>query len=453
MFGELKSLFNNEFFQETLQQTAINDREFIIKYFTNDSRIEEDALLYCFVGIIGERFDGNDFFNDAYQQGVRVFVLSSKPKEIPKDAIIYLVLDTLQALAQLAKRHKEELMIPHIMITGSVGKTTTRLMLTNILRNKYETYTAQKNWNNAIGTPLTVLATPREAKISILEAGMSSRGEIAHLSHMINPEIAIITNVGYSHSGYLGGIDQVAEAKIEIVEGMLENSLLLINVHDPYKELFLSRAKGKVIYFNPKDLYVIKDLGLEGFSFGHKDYSDCHFFCPVAGTHLLLNLSIIFALIDILQIPLAYIQKGLNDIQGLDNRMRVFTNNKGVHIIADCYNASLESFNAAIDVLKTAKGKKIAVIGSVLELGQDTEYVHRSIGKYINQSGIDLVLAVGQDISYTCQELTKVPYCHFSDKEEIWFVLDRELKEGDTVLCKASNGIGLNVIVSCLESL
>ena len=451
MLGEFKSLFNNKFFFKSLGQEPINNQDFVIKHFTNDSRIEEDAHLYCFVGIKGENFDGNDFFMDSYKRGIRIFLLDKKPDEIPSDAIVYLVDDTLEAISLLAKHHKNELTIPHILITGSVGKTTTRLILTAILKEKYAVHTAKKNWNNAIGTPLTVLSTPRDTKISILEAGMNSKGEIAHLSKMINPEIAIITNVGYSHVGHLGGIDQVAEAKSEIVEGMHENSLLLINEDDPYRALFESKAKGPIVYFNPKNLEIIKDMGLEGFSFIHKDYPDFHFFCPIAGTHLLLNLSIIFALVDILQIPFSCIQKGLSNIQGLDDRMRIFTNKKGVCVIADCYNASLESFKAAIDVLKKAKGRKIAVIGSVLELGDDAEFIHKEIGKYINDSKIDLVLATGQEISHTCNQLTKIPYAHFEHKEDVWFVLDKELQENDTVLCKASNGIGLGLIVRLLE--
>ena len=452
MLGELKTLFDNKFFEKALNIKAINDKEFTIKYFTNDARIVEDPCLHCFIGIKGERFDGNDFFDQAYMAGVRIFILQKLPTVIPTDAIIYLVLDTLEALAQLAHEHKSTLQIPYVLITGSVGKTTTRLMLTYVLREKYATHTAKKNWNNAIGVPLTILETDRESKISILEAGMSSRGEIEHLSKMVNPEIAVITNIGYSHAEFLGGLDEVAEAKIEIVEGMKDSSILLINKEDPYKELFISKAKGNVVYFDPTELYITKDKELDGFEFAHKDYPNRHFFCPIPGDHLLLNLSIIFALIDVLQIPLECIARGLMNIDGLDNRMRVFCNKRGVSVIADCYNASLESFKASLDVLKKSKGKKIAVIGSILELGDKAEFIHREIGTYINQIKPDLVLAVGDEIAYTCQEL-KIPYCHFQAKEEIWSVLDNELKSGDTVLVKASNGIGLNIIVDCLESI
>ncbi|MGL4676078.1 MAG: UDP-N-acetylmuramoyl-tripeptide--D-alanyl-D-alanine ligase [Brevinema sp.] len=445
-------LFTNHIFEQSLNTIAINNREFVIRYFSNDSRISSDTHLYCFIGIKGERFDGNDYFRDAYRLGVRVFILQKKPSSIPDDALVYLVEDTLEALASLAHSYRKNLQIPHVLITGSVGKTTTRLMLTAILKEKYPVHTAQQNWNNAIGVPLTVLATNKDSKISLLEAGMSAKGEIGYLSQIVNPDIAIITNIGYSHTEFLGGMDAVAEAKIEITEGMSPCSLLLVNKYDPYLPLFRSRTKGNITYFDPKQLVITKDLGLQGFEFQHKNYPEERFFCPIPGSHLLLNLSIIFALIDVLQIPLECIRKGLQNIHGLGSRMLVFTNKKGAMIIADCYNASLESFKAALDVLAKASGRKIAVIGSVLELGEQSIFVHQEIGKYLNQIKPDLILAVGEEIKITCREL-KIPYCHFEHKEEIWTVLEKELRSEDTVLVKASNGIGLGVIVSCLDNI
>lgn len=454
MLGEVKTLFNNTFFEKALKIIALNNQEFLIRYFTIDSRIIGDTKLFCFVGVKGENFDGNDYFEDAYKKGMRVFVLNKLPHEIPQDAIIYLVEDTIHALGILAKLHKKDLVIPHIMITGSGGKTTTRLMLAHILKEKYPIHTARKNWNNYLGVPLTILETGFDAKISILEAGMSSKGEISFLSNIVNPDIAIITNVWHSHTKFLGGLDQVAEAKIEIVDGMNEGSLLLINYHDPYKDFFISKAKGTVKFFNPDDLFIIEDRGLDGFVFGHKEFHYEQFFCPIAGTHLLLNLAIVFKCIDILQIPTEMIHKGLKNIQiGLDNRMRIFTINNNIKIIADCYNASLESFKAALNVLSKSEGRRIAIIGSILELGKESKNIHKHIGQYLSAiKAADLVLAVGEDIGYTCQELKEIPYCHCAYKEEIWEIIQKELQANDTILIKASHGIGLEYIVSCLEN-
>lgn len=451
VIGELKTLFNNEFFENSLKQQAINNRDFVIKYFSSDSRISTDPQLYCFVGIKGQNHDGNDFFDNAYKLGVRVFLLQKTPKHIPSDAIIYLVENTIEAIGKLAHTHRNTLHIPYVLITGSVGKTTTRQMLTAVLRQKYPVHTAQKNWNNEIGVPLTILDTRDDAKISVLEAGMNHLGEISYLSKMVNPEIAIITNIGLSHVEYMGSKDNVAKAKIEIVDGMDTSSVLLINKHDPYRELFESKAKGNIIYFDPKLLKIVNDNGLEGFEFIHQDYPNETFFCPIPGEHLLLNLSIVFALIDTLQIPLDCIHKGLRNIHGLGNRMSVFENKRKVTVIADCYNASLESFKAALDVLNKSKGRKIAVVGSVLELGNKSMDVHQEIGQYINTIKPDLVLATGKDIEFLCNELT-IPYCHFQNKEDIWTALENEIQAGDTVLVKASNGIGLGVIVDCLAS-
>lgn len=456
MISDAKVLFNNQFFSKALKIDAYQGREFLIRYFTIDSRISGDTELYCFIGIRGENFDGNDFFKDAYDRGIRIFILEKMPTNIPLDAVIYLVNDTLKALADLALEHKNDLMIPSVLITGSVGKTTTRIMLKHILNQKYPVHTAKKNWNNHIGLPLTILETPSDAKISILEAGMSSKDEISYLSQIVQPEIAVITNVGLSHAEFIGGKDEVAECKIEIVDGMNKGSILLISEQDPYKELFVSKAKGNVRFFNSQDLEIVENLGLQGFRFKHKRYPEELFTCPIPGEHLLLNLAIVFECVDILHIPIECIHKGLVHIQeGLDDRMRVFQNQKGVTVIADCYNASLESFEAALEVLSNSlnNGRRIAVIGDILELGNQSESVHRKIGEKITAlKNIDLVLATGVAVAHTCNALQNIPYCHFNNKEDIWEVLCKELQSNDTILIKASNGMKLNVLVACLEN-
>ncbi len=447
---DFRPVFDNGFFERALNIKALNDAPFKIRSFTTDSR--STCEQNCFIGIKGEKFDGNDFFETAYEFGTRVFVLQKKPADLPDDAVVYLVDDTVGALGALASERRSQLKIPNILITGSVGKTTTRIMLTYILREKYPVLTAQQNWNNAIGLPLTILSAKENDKAAVLEAGMNAKGEIAYLSEIDRPDIAVITNVGLSHSKYLGGIEDVAEAKAEICAGMDENSILLINEHDPFRGLFEERAKGRVLYFDPESLFVSHDGGLEGFEFQSKKYPYQKFFCPIPGEHLLLNLSIIFALVDILDIPLENINKGLNAMHGLGHRLDVFKNKRNATIIADCYNASLESFKAGLDVLGKAKGRKIAVIGSVLELGDSAMAVHEEIIDYINKVKPDLVLAVGDDFGTVCGKLT-VPYCHFADKEDIWTTLESDLKDGDTVLVKASNGVGLSVIVDCLSSI
>ncbi|MGL4367965.1 MAG: UDP-N-acetylmuramoyl-tripeptide--D-alanyl-D-alanine ligase [Brevinemataceae bacterium] len=456
MIGEIKTLFGHEFFKKALGVKPVNESDFMIRNFIINSNIKEDAELSCFVGIKGNRFDGNDFFDQAYNNGVRVFVLEKMPQNIPHDAVIYLVEDTINALALLAAVHKNDLMIPHILITGSVGKTTTRLLIYHILKNKYSVHTAKKNWNNHIGLPLTILETEWDDRLSILEAGMNHPGEIATLSCIVNPEIAVITNIGLSHIEYFEDKDQIAEAKIEIVEGMSSGSVLLINIHDPYKDLFVSRAKGAVKFFNIDDLFIINDLGVEGFIFGHSRYPGEEFFCPIPGKHLLLNLAIVFECVEIFQIPVSFVKKGLNDAAAAEmgDRMRVFSNKIEATVIADCYNASLESFNAAFDVLNLSEGRRIAVIGSILELGTQSYNIHRQLGEILQEKKCaDLVLAVGEDMSAVCAELKTIPYCHFLDKEDVWEVLKNELKQGDTVLVKASNGMGLDVIVKALEAL
>lgn len=446
--------FNNNFFYQSLLMKPINDMDFSVQYFVIDSRNITDPKKSCFIAIKGPNYDANNFFEDVYRQGVKVFILERYPTLIPKDAIIFIVKDSIATLAKMAQIHKKNLCMPHLMITGSFGKTTTRLMIAQALNYKYPVHTAKKNWNNTIGLPLTILETPLNTKISILEAGMSSKGEIKALSEIVSPDISIITNVGHSHMESFSSLDDIAKAKIEIVEGMKSGSLLIINKNDPYRILFESFAKGDITYFDKDDIIIKKDMELQGFYFSHKKFPGEEFFSKIPGEHLKLNLSILFLCAEILQLPIEYIHRGLeSDFSLLENRMNVFEKN-GITVIADSYNASLESFESAFQVFSKAKGRKIAVIADILELGLHTEAIHCQLGDMIEFFGTtDHLLAFGSHIKHTCQQFQKTSYTHYESLEFLQMALQDLIKKGDTILIKGSNGMGLSKLVNFFKAL
>ncbi|MGL5722011.1 MAG: UDP-N-acetylmuramoyl-tripeptide--D-alanyl-D-alanine ligase [Brevinema sp.] len=445
MFWDQKTLFDQTFFEESLQMKS--PRSFVVRYFLSDTRTITEPDLSCFLGIKGENFDGSDYAAQAYEKGIRVFVVG-KDVNLPEDAVVFLVPNVVEALGKLAANHKARLMIPHVLITGSVGKTTTRAICTAILSQKYMVHTAKKNFNNEIGLPLTILETSEGAKASVLEAGMNSKGEIGRLSHIVRPEIAIITNIYLIHAGPLGGLEGVAQAKGEIVEGMDSSSILLINKEDPFCEFFTQKAHGKIHYFCQSDITIKTDKLAEGFIFTHKNYPNEEFFCPLPGVHLALNLAIGFALAEIFNTPSSLIRSGLDSLMPLPERMDIYTK-ENTTVIADCYNASLPSFKAALDVLKKSPKPRTAIIGDILELEKFAPQIHQEIMEYILQTKCaDFVLAHGPHMTDALAKMPlNIPYEIIDDLSVLKQKLENLYPKGGAVLIKASHGMKFTTLI------
>lgn len=450
--------FDHDFFN-TVFGKALRQHPFKIDYFTIDSRSIMEPTLTCFIGIRGSNFNGNDFFEHAYQQGVRVFILEKAPISIPDDAVIYIVTDSIQALAELASAHRKRLNILHILITGSFGKTTVRHMLIHLLNQKYDIHTAPKNWNNDIGLPLSILSTPNEVQISVLEAGMNHAQEISLLSKITKPEIGIITNIGWNHVGQLGSMDAIANAKAEIIDGMSSNSILIFNKNNLYKNLLLNKFKGKVIFFDPNELHIIEDFGLKGFTFKHHKIPNEQFYCPCPGTHLLENIAILFACMEIFNIPINFLQKCLDLFSNrLEHRMDIQLHKKsGAMLILDCYNASLESFKAGFSILKKEKSNNkhcIAVIGDILELGSYSNNIHKQIiNDLISKKCTDELFITGTYFSKHSNILKNhnINYYIFNSINELSEKLIQYLRNDTVVFIKASHGFHFENIVKMLH--
>lgn len=420
--------------------------------FSTDSRTAEAGD--CFIALTGERFDGNDYALECHKRGVRFFILQENKGRLLIDKLtashIMLVPDTQKALFQLAAAWRKDLFCSVLAITGSSGKTTTRELLVRMLSVKYRVHTARKNWNNEIGLPLTILETPPDTQVLVLELGMNHAGEISRLSALARPDSSVITNIGYAHIGNLGGRDGIAAAKAEIFDGMDSRSVSFINRDDPYHEYLEGRVKGRFVSYGINDLRVLEDRVLNGYRL---DYHGETIEIKAPGEHNLENLAAALSIAEYYGISTADRARAAGDFHAVTGRSQVI--NGSFSIINDCYNANPSSMLAGLRLLSRCKGRRIAVLGDMRELGIFSEELHRMTGKVLSEEKLaDTVFLVGTDSLFIQEELiNKIDSRYYEDRQKMLHDLAGTVKEGDTVLVKASRSMQLEEAVNMLKGL
>jgi len=431
-----------------------------------DSRtIEKDEL---FIPIKGERFDGHDFIADAFKKGAAGTITHKDPQNIIekneellfKDKTIIYVNDTKEALFNIASYYRRKFSIPFIGITGSVGKTSTKNAIACILQQKYNVLKTPGNFNNDIGVPLTVFKLEPHHEAAVFEMGMSAEGEIRQLTSIIKPDIGVITNIGITHIEKLGSRQNILKAKLEIIESMDENGLLVLNGDDDLLYGLKDSLDKKVIYFgisNDVDYkaYNIKNAGEAGIYFDINIKGEKYnIHVPTPGMHNIYN--ILAGIIVGIEMGLSAEQviEGVKNFKQDRMRLNIIEHNN-VKIIDDTYNASPQSMEAALRLLNdiNTNTRRIAVLGDMLELGDWAFASHYNIGKLAFLLGIDYILAVGQYSQYLIKgaiesgaDFNKAK--SFSSKEEAIPFLKNILKEGDVVLIKGSRAMKMENVVS-----
>ena len=436
--------------------------------YSKDTRTikEHDA----YIGIKGENFDGNLFWKDALDKGADVAIVNEikiseeekeKYEKVNKNIIV--VNDTVIALGKMAKLKREIYgnNLKVIGVTGSVGKTSTKDMLANVISQKYKTLKTEGNYNNNIGLPLTILRLQDE-EVAVIEMGMNHLGEISYLSKIAKPDISVITNVGTAHIGNLGSRENILKAKLEILDGM-ENKVLIIN--------------------NDNDLlynWNITDAqNVEVHTFGIKEKKECtaenlvlnetssEFTCiynndkfkitiPVCGEHFVLNSLCAVSVGKLLDISNVQIEEGIKTFKLTAKRMEISHLKNNITIINDSYNANYESMKAAILSINKMNGKrKIAVLGDMLELGDFSEKLHREIGIEIVKNNIEKLFIIGYSAKFIAEEAVNRGYNKenigiFKNNEELYEYIKNNILNGDTILFKASNGMKLFNVVEKL---
>ena len=427
--------------------------DFECENFSKDTRTIQKGDIY--IGIKGEKFDGNEFWKQALDNGAEAVIIqdieiTEVEKERYSNKIIVKVEDTLKALYEIAKYKRSLYDIPVIAVTGSVGKTSTKDVIASVVSSKYKTLKTEGNNNNNIGLPLTILKL-KDHEAMVIEMGMNHFGEISLLTDIARPTLAVITNIGTSHIGNLGSRENILKAKLEILEGMIVPKIIINNDNDLLHKWY-EKNKNKIEIHtfgiqNESEL-TAKDIKLkeESSEFLAKSPSGLvKINVPVGGEHFVYNALCAIEVGHILGIADDNIKKGIEKFELTQKRMDIKKLANGAILINDAYNASYESMKASLNFLARHTGKrKIAVLGDMFELGEYTEELHRNVGKEVVKNGIDILICSGENSKYIIEEAKKsknLKIYFMNNNEQIVEKLTQELRNGDVVLVKASNGM------------
>ncbi len=438
------------------------DEDEIVKDVITDSRqIIEGAV---FVALRGENFDGHKFVESACEQGAICAVVEHWDLQDGTYPVI-VVDDTYKALRDIAKLYRSQFNMPIVAITGSVGKTSTKDMIHSVLSHKFNAFKTIGNFNNEVGLPLTVFKITSENKVGVIEMGMSNFGEISRLTDIVRPDIAVITNIGISHIENLKTQENILKAKLEILEGVEEGGTVILNGDDPLLWGLRGTLPYELLYYgikNPECDIVAENI---------KSFSDSTVFefvlnderyiaeIKVPGAHNIYNA---------LSAVLAGAQYGMSGKEITDGiaefvpggmRQNIIRTDKYT-IIKDCYNASPASMRSGLNVLgviepKEEGGRKIAVLGNMLELGDFAVDSHKNVGKWVKEEKIDCLVTVGdmaKNIALGATEagFDKNKIYQFETNQEAIEGLGKILENGDCVLIKGSRGMKLEEIADAL---
>ncbi|MGM9879374.1 MAG: UDP-N-acetylmuramoyl-tripeptide--D-alanyl-D-alanine ligase [Bacilli bacterium] len=431
-----------------------SQKDLFIENIVIDSR--EATSKSLFIPIIGKNHDGHDFMESAYNLGCRNF-LCDKDHEFDKDDInIVFVKDTTEAFGLIAKEYKKSLNILSVAITGSVGKTSTKDIIFSVISQKYKTLKTIGNLNNDIGVPKTLLNLDSSYETSVIEMGMDKKGEINYLTNLVNPDIAIITNIGMSHiMNFPNGQEGIFKAKMEIVNGLKENGLLIVNGDDEYlKTLKDKNHSYKLLTYGFQDdndicckKYEVKD-NLINFTciYNKKEYN---FSISSLAKHNIGNAMIAILIGFKLGLNKKEIEKGLESIEFTQNRLEVIKTDNYI-VIDDSYNSSYDSVMSALEVLNSFKERKVAILGDIFELGSYSESVHKKIGKNIK---CDILITIGENAENIYDEAKSrgIRSYYFKEKKDFYKEFKNILLKDDVILVKASNGMKFKEIVNFLR--
>lgn len=461
------------------EKTEDKLNKFVIHVSSNSREIEKNSL---FVAIKGERTDGNKYVTSAFDNGASVSLVSEDmDEETLEKGVCIKTDDTLRAIQKLAGWYRKKYQIPVIGVTGSVGKTTTKEMIAAALGAGKKVLKTRGNLNSQLGVALMMFELTDEYDIGVIEMGMSEPGEMHRLTEMAGPCAAVITNIGVSHIGQLGSRENIRKEKIDIVRGFRKSGILLIpsndemlNAPDAFDRENVSREAdvilddSQIIYYGEDEKCLIKAENIhnedKGVSFdvdipgkGKHRVS-----LAVLGVHNVYNALAALAFADIFGVDIKAAIKGIEEYRPVAMRGEFFEKN-GFTIIDDTYNASPDSMKSGLSVLwdKKCDGKRYAVLADILELGQESERLHREIGRYIakNNEGTiktDVLITVGREAAYIAKEAIKgsaeikdgaFVVRSFEDRADALDFLKSNIKAGDLVLCKGSRGMQMDKIV------
>ncbi len=416
-----------------------------------------------FLPWVGERFDGHNFIDAALEAGAAGCLCARAPEKLRADKFYIQTADTRLALRALASTYREQFQIPVIQVTGSVGKTTTKEMIAAVLGAKFKVWKTPENYNNDVGTPLTLLGLTHEHEAAVIETGMNHFGEIEYLTAMVKPDIAVISNIGDAHIEYLGSREGILKAKCEIFEYLKEDGLAILNGDDALLDTvavpFQTIRCGKSEHCQAR-ITEIADHGVDGISCTVVTETDCYpLNIPAPGEHMAYAAAIAAAVGEALGLSREEIIRGAAAYVPAGSRMRVLRLLNRRIILDDCYNANPQSVAAALEILaRTECERKVAVLGDMGELGDIGNRAHYNMGALASMLGIDLVFAIGSGeragriADGAAQSGGSVQY--YPTKEEALPELRRQMgADGTVMLVKASHAMKFGWLVEQLQEI
>ena len=429
-----------------------------VSAITTDSRKVEEGCL--FVPIVGERVDAHRFIPDVMAKGA-LAALSERTLE-DADFPYIRVKSTLQAVKDIAEFYLEQLRIPVVGITGSVGKTSTKEVIASVLKEKYRTLKTQGNFNNELGLPLTVFRLREDDEIAVLEMGISDFGEMSRLAKIAKPETSVITNIGTCHLENLGDRDGVLKAKTEVFDFLKPGGHIVLNGDDD-KLCTVEEAHGiRPVFFGMDERFPvyadeIKSRGLKGMSCRiHLEGDSFPVLIPMPGRHMIYNALAAAAVGRIYGLTNEEIRRGIESLEAISGRFKMIETDKFL-IVDDCYNANPMSMKASLDVLKDGEGRRVAVLGDMGELGENEIALHEEVGAHAAHCGIDVCICTGTLSRHMADkaavENPSLTVLYEPDRESLLAHLPEYVKDGDTILVKASHFMKFEEVVKALQEM
>lgn len=436
-------------------------KEAFLSHIRLDSREVKEGDV--FVPLIGARQNAHRFLPQVLKAKAGA-VLTSEHQTAEGEQAWIAVEDTKEALQRMGSWFRERNSLPLVGITGSVGKTTTREMVAAALSARYRVYKTPGNYNSQVGVPITLSEIRQEDEIGVIELGMSEPGEMDRIARIARIDQAVITNIGVAHIGQLGSQENICREKLKIQEGMKEGGLLFVHGDDPFLQKVKAKAGCRRICYGTGDNcdYQAVDIGKEdGFPvFTAVDRArgeKIRVKLSVFGKHMVSNAMVALAVARENGVSLEEATAALARFHGVKGRQQVFVE-RGITVIDDSYNASPVSMKAGIEVLCDipAKGRRVAVLADMKELGLEEERFHREVGSFLAVHPVEKTVLLGRLAGEIGRQLEEENQntgrrgskpVYFLEKEELLAWLREELTQGDVVLFKGSNSMGLSAVV------
>lgn len=427
------------------------DPDTLITSIVTDSRQAKSGSL--FAAIKGERVDGHRFIPMTVDQGA----VCSLCEDAPDIDVAYIRVESVPvALKGIAEYYRSLFTIPFIGITGSVGKTSTKEFIASVLSQKYKVHKTAGNFNNELGVPITLFGLEEDHEVAVIEMGISGFGEMTRLAKMVRPDISVITNIGYCHLENLGDRDGVLKAKTEMFAYLNDNASIIL-CHDDDKLSTVTEYKGITPTFygtSDSDEYRAADIVEKGL-----DGTDCTLIhgdmrvsvtIPTMGRHHVLNALCAMAVGDKLGLDAGEIKRGIESFRNVGSRNKLIKA-ADYTIIDDCYNANPTSVTASLNTLSKLSGRRVAILGDMKELGANELTLHKEVGEYAKQKGIDILVAVGELSKKTAEGFSDGAV-YFETVDDCIAQLGSILQKGDTVLVKASHSMHFEKITEAISS-